>query len=124
MIKEGFIRYLITHSGHNLLIPEFEVKEIFNHKEEIKEKTGFNEKDFGITLLRILRYIQIIPAYLTIPYCNEAKEIIGQIDCDDIPFIATALAFNCPIWSDDKHFKLQNKIKILTTKEIMDLKWN
>ena len=38
---------------------------------------------------------------------------IGNVDIDDVPFIATSLAFdNCPIWSDDKHFKGQDRIKI------------
>ena len=53
---------------------------------------------------------------------NEAKKIIGDIDQDDVTFIALALAIpNNGIWTEDKHFKKQNKIKIWSTKEILDL---
>ncbi len=43
---------------------------------------------------------------------------MSKIDKNDVVFIAAALALNCPIWSDDKHFKKQKEIKIFTTKEI------
>jgi len=54
-----------------------------------------------------------------IKYKNFAEKIIGDIDKDDVQFIALALAFNCPIWSDDRHFQKQNKIKVITTKEMI-----
>ena len=48
--------------------------------------------------------------------------MIKEIDKKDAPFIATSLAHNnCPIWSDDKHFKLQEKIKVYTTEELINL---
>jgi predicted nucleic acid-binding protein len=46
---------------------------------------------------------------------------MGKIDKKDVPFIAAALALNCSIWSDDKHFKKQKEIKIFTTKEVMEI---
>jgi predicted nucleic acid-binding protein len=37
-------------------------------------------------------------------------------------FFATPLAFNCcPIWSDDKELKKQDRIKIFSTDEIVKL---
>ena len=44
---------------------------------------------------------------------NEAKEIMDKIDPSDTPFIALALVVeNDGIWSDDRHFEEQNRIKI------------
>ena len=41
---------------------------------------------------------------------------MDKIDPDDTPFIALALAVeNDGIWSDDKHFEQQNRIKIWKT---------
>ncbi len=48
----------------------------------------------------------------------DTNKIIGKIDKDDILFVATALAFNCPIWSDDKHFQKQKNVTVFTTKDI------
>lgn len=72
----------------------------------------------------IFKYVvsisDIIPADIIIKFRKEALDIIGEIDPDDAQFVATALAFNAVIWSDDKHFQQQNKIKVLTTKDIVD----
>ncbi len=121
LIKEGLVRDLIINSKNNLLFPEFEFEEIRNHKLEIIQKSQQSEKELNILILRLLKYVKIIPADIVSPYRSEACEIMGQIDQDDVPFIATALAFNASIWSDDKHFKKQDRVNILTTKDIINL---
>ncbi len=46
--------------------------------------------------------------------------LLDSIDSDDAPFFATSLAFDCcPIWSDDKKLKNQDKILFYNTKEII-----
>ncbi len=117
LIKDGLTRELIVNSKHNLLFPEFELLEIKKHKFEILEKSGLTEKEFNILLLRLLNYVKIIPSDITINYDKEASDIIGKIDKDDIIFIATALAFNCAIWSDDEHFQKQDRVKVFRTSE-------
>jgi predicted nucleic acid-binding protein len=52
---------------------------------------------------------------------DEAIEIMREIDINDSPFIALAMLLNCPIWSNDAHFKRQNVIKSYTTKELIDI---
>ena len=52
---------------------------------------------------------------------QKAKYLMHHIDPDDIIFIATALAFDATIWSDDMHFQEQNSIRIFTTKEMIKL---
>ena len=56
------------------------------------------------------------------PFKEQALEIIKEIDIDDVLFVACALAFpHSIIWSEDKKLKNQNQIKVLNTKEIIDL---
>jgi len=121
LIKNGITRDFIVKSKNNFIIPEFEVYEIYEHKNEIIKKSKLSEREFDTIFLRLLRNIKIIPTDLIIDKKEEAERIIGHIDKDDVQFIATALTFNCSIWSDDKHFKKQNKVRILTTKEIINL---
>ena len=78
-------------------------------------------KESDILLLRLLKYIRLIPLEILLPYREYAGKIIGKIDAEDTVFISTALAFNCHVWSDDKHFKKQKFVKIITTKEIIQL---
>ncbi len=35
---------------------------------------------------------------------DEALRRIGQRDPDDWPIVATALALNCPVWTEDRDF--------------------
>ncbi|PIN95239.1 hypothetical protein COU53_00365 [Candidatus Pacearchaeota archaeon CG10_big_fil_rev_8_21_14_0_10_30_48] len=121
LIKNGITRDFIVKSKNNFIIPEFEVYEIYEHKNEIIKKSKLSEREFDTIFLRLLRNIKIIPTDLIIDKKEEAERIIGHIDKDDVQFIATALTFNCSIWSDDKHFKKQNKVRILTTKKIINL---
>ena len=119
LIKNSVTRKMLTDFKINFLIPEFELEEIRNHKQEIILKAGYSEREFDILLLRLLKYVKIAPNDIICKYSKEASEIIEKIDNKDTQFVAAALAFNCPIWSDDKHFKQQNRVKILTTKNMI-----
>ena len=87
----------------------------------ILDKSGMSEEEFNKLLLDFSKYVKVVTTEQTIDYRQQAKEVMDSIDSDDSIFIATALALNCPIWSDDRHFQQQNKIKIFTTKEIIEL---
>jgi len=119
LIKDSTIRKIIINSPHNFILPEFELEEIYKHKKEILAKSKLSERELDILLLRLLRHIRIAPAGIVIKYKEEANKIMYKIDSNDVPFIATALAFNCPIWTEDKHFKRQNKVKILSIKDLL-----
>jgi predicted nucleic acid-binding protein len=121
LIKNGFTRKILTHFDLNFVFPEYGIEEIYSYKKLIMKKSGINEKEFDVLLLRLLKYIQLIPLDMIIKYRIEANDIMGKIDKKDVPFIAAALALNCSIWSDDKHFKKQKEIKIFTTKEVMEI---
>ncbi|MBT4136203.1 PIN domain-containing protein [archaeon] len=122
LIRDNLTRELIFNFKYNLLFPEFEFEEIFNHKKEILRKSKLTDYEFNILLLRLLKKVKIIRTKRIIENREEAKKIIEKIDPNDVIFIATALTFNCPIWSDDKHFQKQNKVKVLTTKDIINNK--
>src|SRR3989344_5201127 len=117
LIKDSKTRSLIIKSNQTFLLPEFELIEIKNHKPEILRKSGLSDMEFNSLFVNMLKYVKIIKTDNFIKYKNFAEKIIGDIDKDDVQFIALALAFNCPIWSDDRHFQKQNKIKVITTKE-------
>jgi len=44
----------------------------------------------------------------------------GEQTKDD-PYFALALAFNSPIWSDESEFKQQSRVKVFSTKELVEL---
>ena len=121
LIKKGLTREILTDFNINFIFPEQGLKEIYFYKSEIIRKAKINEREFDVLLLRLLKYIRLIPTEIFIDFREEAEKIMNKIDKDDTIFVACALAFNCPIWSDDKHFQKQKEIRIFTTKDIKNL---
>jgi predicted nucleic acid-binding protein len=119
LIKDSLTRELIPDKNLELITPAYTLTEITKYREEICKKSGTNDVEFNILILILFKKIKIIDPKIYDKYLNEGKELIKDIL--DIPFIACALAFNCPIWSDDKHFKKQNRIKIFITKDLIEM---
>lgn len=119
LIKKGPTRKILTNSNMNFVFPEYGLEEVYFHKHTIVKKSRVSEREFNILLLRLLKYVNLIPLDVIVKFREEADRIMGEIDRKDTPFVALALAFNCPIWSDDNHFKKQKEVKIFTTKDIL-----
>ncbi len=52
---------------------------------------------------------------------REAYDLMKDIDKDDTPILASALYLKAPIWSNDAHFKKQNKVRTYNTEELRRL---
>lgn len=92
--------------------------EIESNKKEILEKAAISEADFQSILESLKLKMKSVPESEIINKLPEAKEIMHAIDPDDVPFIAAALATGAGIWSDNKHFQKQKKIKVWKTEEL------
>jgi predicted nucleic acid-binding protein len=121
LIKDSLTREILTNFNINFIFPQYGLEEIYSHKKEIIIKAKISERELNTLLLRLLKYVRLIPMDIIFPFKNIARQIMERVDKDDVIFIATALAIKCPIWSEDKHFKKQNAIKILTTKDVLNL---
>lgn len=120
LLKDSKMRKLIVNSPHKLLVPEVHFQEIEEHKKELLEKSDLSEEEFDILLSKLSNYFTIIKNENILPFLKEAKDLIGNIDKDDVPIIAASLAYDCcPIWTDDKHFQQQKRIKIWKTEDII-----
>ena len=122
LIKEGITRKIIMSSKNKFLLPEYSFVEIKRHKKDILSKSGLSKNEFFILMKKLLKYVNIVKKENILEYQERAKTIIGEIDKDDILFIATSLAFKCPIWSDDSHFKMQKEVKVYNTSEFIGLR--
>ncbi|UZE93820.1 MAG: PIN domain-containing protein [Candidatus Pacearchaeota archaeon] len=119
LIKNSLTRELILNTKARILFPELILDELRNHEQEIIKKSGISRQEYLFILSKLLKYVMVVPSELCLPFKEKAKEIMDKIDPDDSVFIATSLAFGkCVIWSDDKHFKKQKFVKIITTKDM------
>ena len=121
LIKDGLTRYMIVNSPFKLFIPEQEIVEIRKYENIILEKSGITRNELVKIFKELLGYVRVIKNKELLPFRREANRIMNAIDEKDVPFIAAALSLNCSVWSEDKHFRKQKRVKIFTTKEIMEI---
>lgn len=68
-------------------------------------------------LLLLHERIEVIPSSDLVPFLREAKQL--SPDPKDVQYFAAALRLNCPLWSEDKLLKRQERVKVVNTAELL-----
>ncbi len=118
LIKEGTTIELIFNENIHLFAPEFLLKEFAKYKEEILRKTKRTEEQLNEILEILNIIITIIPKEEFKEFFKEAEQICP--DPKDIDYFALALKLRSAIWSNDKDIRDQSRIKIYSTKELIE----
>jgi predicted nucleic acid-binding protein len=122
LMKDSAARKIILYSGLNFFYPEMSLNEIEKHKNLILEKSGLSERQYRILLDKLFEYVSLMPTELLKGRLKEAEHVMLHIDKDDVVFIAAGLVYpNSIIWSDDSHFDRQNKIKVVKTRQFIEM---
>ncbi|MEE8402349.1 MAG: PIN domain-containing protein [Candidatus Hydrothermarchaeaceae archaeon] len=119
IIARGKTLNLFFDERLELISPEFILDEFWKHKLEIEQKSGLNEDDLFSFLLLLMPKIRFLRAIKYKEFLAEAGEI--SPDPNDVEYFALALKFNCSVWSEDKGLKRQSRIKVLPTKELVEV---
>jgi len=115
----GFTYDLIFREDLKLFAPEYLLEEFEEHKDEIIEKSGLTEEELDLFLSLISTRINFIEKQEFEQFIKKAEEVTP--DLDDAEYFALALKLNCPIWTNDKKLKGQEKIKIYSTSELVKI---
>src|SRR3989338_167874 len=122
LIRNSTTRKIMIESDCKFYYPEMSLHEIRNYKALILDKSGMNEVEYDELLNRLLKYVTLITDEQIRSKLKNAEMELASIDPDDAVFLAAALAIgNCIIWSEDKDFENQDRIKILKTKDMLKL---
>jgi predicted nucleic acid-binding protein len=122
LIRDSTTRKLILEYDGKFLFPSFIFSEMEKHKGMLISKSGIPKEEFDILLSIILAKVTIIPDSMLLKQKKKALILAKKTDIDDLVFFACALSYKGSVlWSNDKRLKKQRKIKVLNTKEIMDL---
>ncbi len=95
------------------------IEELRYDKEKIIKFSNISAGEFEFTISTLDDEIELISEDNYKQMINEAKELSPHEK--DVPYFALALAYEYPIWSDEKDFKKQSKVKILTTEELIKI---
>ncbi len=122
LVKNSASREILLSGKFEFLTVGVSMSEIEEHKEELLMRTKMSAEDFGKLLSLLLSKVKIVNDTAIQSKMKEAKVLMDKVDPDDTPFIALALATeNDGVWSNDKHFDRQDKIKVWKTQELLKL---
>jgi len=118
LIKKSTTRNIILSDVFELHAPDYIFSEITKHKELLLRKSKLNAEELDALLLLLQKHIRLVPKEKYNENMTLAEDILKDIDVTDSPFLALALALNCPVWSNDGHYKQQDKVVAYTTTEL------
>lgn len=99
--------------------PDFAMGELLSDKEKVMEFARIDELGFKFLFSLLERKIETFPKSEYEEFLSKAGEISPHDR--DRPYFALALYLNSAIWSDEKAFKKQSQVKILSTEELIEL---
>ena len=91
--------------------------EIDRHKDDICERSKLSSEELDKVFSFIKEEIEFIPFDEFNMYAEEASHLIPHPK--DLQYFSLALAFDCAIWSEDRHLKEQSKVKVYNTSELL-----
>lgn len=104
----------------DLLSPQFALKELEKHKEEILFASKIGASEFSELLKLLPMLVDFIRESEYVKFIGEAKSLFPE-HLKDVDFFALALKLDCAIWSNEKLHKRQSKVKVLNTDEFRKL---
>ncbi len=122
LIRDSSTRKLILETRHELYFPEPSLQKLRKYQDYVIDKAGLTEKNYARVLATLFKHIKVLPAEEINENWDRAKETMEHIDHEDVVFIAAALSLdNSAIWSEDKDFERQTKVKVLKTRDIVGI---
>lgn len=117
LLRKGETRKLWFNPEIELYSPRFVLTEFQKYSGYLLEKSRLKERDFKALCQGLVSQISFVPDSELKPYLPAAASLAR--DEKDWLYIACALKEDTIIWSEDKGFKKQNRVRVLTTKEMM-----
>jgi len=121
LIKDSAARNILLSGKIDFLTIGIVREEIDMHEAEILKKSNLTRQQLDALLSLLFSKVSVVSDALVKTKMSEAKKIMDIVDKGDTPFIAIALAVeNDGIWSEDKHFEKQGRVKIWKTEELLE----
>jgi len=122
LLRDSTCRRILLSENLEFNSPQVVLEEIEKYRLELCKRSGYTEGELASILDLILNNVQIVPDEKLLEYLEKADEIIGKIDEKDSQFVAACLATNSEgIWTFDRHFEKQDKIRVFKLEELLEI---
>lgn len=118
LLKDGRTRQILVNNREfEFCVPSYFRLEFLKYSGEFAKRLNKPEKEIRRTMKQIVELAKIneFKRQEYMDFLHEAKQI--SPDQKDTPYFALALKLNCPIWTNDKLLKTQQKVIIISTSE-------
>jgi predicted nucleic acid-binding protein len=117
--QDSLTRKLLIISNFELISPEIALEEIRKYSQEICKKVKMSENEFKEQVKKLKEIVKFIDKEEYSSFLKEAEKI--SPDKNDAEFFALCLKHSSFLWSNDSILKNQDKIKVISTEDIIDL---
>ncbi len=117
--QASLTRKLLITSNFELISPTIALEEIKKYSSEICKKLKINKEEFKNQLKKLREVVRFVEKKEYYQFLKEAESF--SPDKTDAEFFALCLKNGCFLWSNDSILKQQNKIKVLSTEEIIEI---
>lgn len=117
--QDSLTRKLLITSNLELISSEIALEEIEKYSQEIKKKLKINDKEFKEEFKKLKEIVKFVNKKEYSQFLKEAEFI--SPDKKDAEFFALCIKNSCFLWSNDLIIKSQDRIKVFSTKEIIEL---
>ncbi len=122
LIKDSKTREILLTANVDFAVPEWVHSEIRKHMKLIAKKADVSVIELEHFMEELFQVVHTTPFEEYQPYIDDAHNLIGEVDKDDVPFIALALALHADaIWTNDKDFDKQDRVAVLRTHDLLEL---
>lgn len=121
LLKDSTSRKLLLRvKKPKLFTPEFINEELSKYLGEFSKRLNVKEAElkFAVEQLILESKMEVVPLHEYSGFIAQATEITP--DLKDAEYFALALKLGCPLWSQDSKLKKQPKVKVLSTKELIE----
>lgn len=120
LLKDSTTREILYNRRFEFVTPEFVKEEILKYKTEFIKKGETTTEEFDILLSLLFERITLIPKNEYNQYLRKLEKEIS--DLKDIPYLACCISTKAEgVWSHDPHFLQQDKVKVFTNQDLLDL---
>jgi predicted nucleic acid-binding protein len=92
LIKNSFTRKCFFSPEIEFYLPEYALEEVTKHRAKIARHSRLSDKEIDLLLTLLLESVTVVPAEKILPHLKAAEALIGDVDKNDVPFVALALA--------------------------------
>lgn len=118
--SKGLSRNIILQRRTHFFTTDTALKELWDNREDWNRGKLTNEEILEL-IDKLALFVEVLQLKDLRKYIKEAYNLMKNIDKYDTPILAAALYLKAPIWSNDTHFKKQNRVRTYNTEELHQL---